>query len=269
MVYCGEQSRHAQRPLYAELVRALREAGAAGATALRGIWGYHGDHAPHGDTFWQLRRRVPVVTVIVDTPERIAPLVRDRRRVTDESGLVTSELVPALRATGPGRRGGLRLADPEYAEHVAHEHAHGHAHHHHGPAADADRRWLMVALGIIATFMVVEVVAGVLADSLALLSDAAHMLTDAGAIASPCSRPGWPRGRPRDVHLRPRARRDPLGPGQRRDAACPGRVIAVEAIQRLWSPPDVDGGLSSSSACSARARTSARRWRWARPSDAR
>ena len=72
---------------------------------------------------------------------------------------------------------------PEYAEDVAHEHAHGHAHHHHGPAADADRRWLAVALGVIATFMVVEVVAGILADSLALLSDAAHMLTDAGAIA--------------------------------------------------------------------------------------
>ena len=65
---------------------------------------------------------------------------------------------------------------------MAHEHAHGHAHHHHGPAADADRRWLAVALGVIATFMVVEVVAGILADSLALLSDAAHMLTDAGAL---------------------------------------------------------------------------------------
>ena len=66
---------------------------------------------------------------------------------------------------------------------MAHDHAHGHGHHHHGPAADADRRWLAVALGVIATFMVVEVVAGIVADSLALLSDAAHMLTDAGAIA--------------------------------------------------------------------------------------
>jgi cobalt-zinc-cadmium efflux system protein len=60
--------------------------------------------------------------------------------------------------------------------------AHAHAHHH-GPSADADRHWLAVALGVIAGFMVVEVVAGILADSLALLSDAAHMLTDAGAIA--------------------------------------------------------------------------------------
>ena len=113
MVYCGEQSRHAQRPLYDELVRTLRTAGAAGATALRGIWGYHGDHAPHGDSFWQLRRRVPVVTVIVDTPERIGRWFAVVDALTDETGLVTSEQVPAVRAAGPGiARGGLRLADP-------------------------------------------------------------------------------------------------------------------------------------------------------------
>jgi PII-like signaling protein len=113
MVYCGEQSRHGRRPLYVELVRALRAAGAAGATSLRGIWGYHGDHAPHGDRFLQLRRRVPVVTAIVDTPERIGRWFAIVDELTDETGLVTSEQVPALRAAGPGiARGGLRLADP-------------------------------------------------------------------------------------------------------------------------------------------------------------
>jgi PII-like signaling protein len=113
MVYCGEQSRHQRRPLYAELIRALRAEGAAGATSLRGIWGYHGDHAPHGDSFRQLRRRVPVVTVIVDTPERIGRWFAIVDELTDETGLVTSEQVPALRAAGPGiARGGLRLADP-------------------------------------------------------------------------------------------------------------------------------------------------------------
>jgi PII-like signaling protein len=113
MVYCGEQSRHGRRPLYVELVRALRAAGAAGATSLRGIWGYHGDHAPHGDSFLQLRRRVPIVTVIVDTPERIGRWFAVVDELTDETGLVTSEQVPALRAAGPGiARGGLRLADP-------------------------------------------------------------------------------------------------------------------------------------------------------------
>ncbi len=111
MVYAGEQSRHAGRPLYVELVRRLREAGAAGATALRGVWGYHGDHAPHGDRLLALRRRVPVVTVVVDTPARTRRWFEIVDELTAETGLVTSELVPALRASGPGvEHGGLRLA---------------------------------------------------------------------------------------------------------------------------------------------------------------
>jgi PII-like signaling protein len=112
-VYAGEQSRHDGHPLYLQLLRALREAGAAGATSVRGVWGYHGDHAPHGDSFWQLRRRVPVVTVIVDTPERIREWFAIVDEITSETGLVTSEIVPAYRATGPDHRhGGTRLSEP-------------------------------------------------------------------------------------------------------------------------------------------------------------
>jgi cobalt-zinc-cadmium efflux system protein len=127
---------------------------------------------------------------------------------------------------------------------VAHEHAHGHGHHHHGPAADADRRWLAVALGVIATFMVVEVVAGILADSLALLSDAAHMLTDAGAIAVALYAAG--------LAARPAAGRFTFGLGRAEILSAQANgatllvlagVIAVEAVRRLWSVPEVDGGF--------------------------
>lgn len=112
MVYAGEQSRHQGQPLHHRLVRALREAGAAGATSLRGIWGYHGDHDPHGDSFWQLRRHAPVLTVFVDTPDRIHDWYAIVDEVSDETGLVTSEMVPAFRATGPGiDDGGLELAN--------------------------------------------------------------------------------------------------------------------------------------------------------------
>ena len=111
MVYAGEQSRHAGHPLQNQVVRALREAGAAGATSLRGIWGYHGEHEPHGDSLWQLRRRVPVLTLVVDTPARTRAWFAILDRLTDEAGLVTSEVVPAFRATGPALdRGGLTLA---------------------------------------------------------------------------------------------------------------------------------------------------------------
>src|SRR6476469_6563546 len=54
--------------------------------------------------------------------------------------------------------------------------------HDHRPAADADRRWLASALAVIVAFMVAEVVAGLFAHSLALITDAAHMLSDAGAL---------------------------------------------------------------------------------------
>jgi len=111
MVFCSEQSRHDGKPLYQEIVHRLRSAGAMGATALRGIWGYHGDHRPHGDTLWQLQRRVPIVTVVVDRPAAIRRWFEIVDECTDRTGLVTSEIVPAFQARGPGiEAGGLQLA---------------------------------------------------------------------------------------------------------------------------------------------------------------
>ncbi len=111
MVYSSESARYDGEPLHQRLIRELRQAGAAGATSLRGIWGYHGEQEPHGDRLWQLRRHVPVVTVIVDEPERIRRWFGIVDRLTVQTGLVTSEIVPAFRATAPEiRRGGLRLA---------------------------------------------------------------------------------------------------------------------------------------------------------------
>ncbi len=57
--------------------------------------------------------------------------------------------------------------------HDEHGHGHGPGGHSHGVSADADRRWLAIALGLIGGFMAVEVVIGVMAHSLALISDAA------------------------------------------------------------------------------------------------
>src|ERR1700761_5303239 len=61
-------------------------------------------------------------------------------------------------------------------------HGHDHGAHVHRIDGDADGRRLATALALIVAFMAVEVVTGVLVHSLALLSDAAHMLTDAGAL---------------------------------------------------------------------------------------
>ncbi|MPZ21939.1 MAG: cation transporter, partial [Luteitalea sp.] len=55
--------------------------------------------------------------------------------------------------------------------------------HDDGIGDHADRRYLGLALALILGFMAVEVTVGVIANSLALISDAGHMLTDAVAIA--------------------------------------------------------------------------------------
>ena len=62
------------------------------------------------------------------------------------------------------------------------DHAHGGDGHRHGVVADADRRYLTGALALIVAFLVTEVVVGLIAGSLALITDAGHMLTDAASI---------------------------------------------------------------------------------------
>jgi hypothetical protein len=56
--------------------------------------------------------------------------------------------------------------------------------HAHGPGAGSDRRYLLIALALLASFMLAEVITAVISGSLALLSDAGHMLSDVGAIAA-------------------------------------------------------------------------------------
>jgi cobalt-zinc-cadmium efflux system protein len=69
------------------------------------------------------------------------------------------------------------------AQGSAHHHGAGHAGHGHLPVtAGSDARRVAIALGLIVGLMVAEVLVGILAHSLALLSDAAHMLTDAAAL---------------------------------------------------------------------------------------
>ncbi|MGH2910077.1 MAG: DUF190 domain-containing protein [Solirubrobacteraceae bacterium] len=115
MIYTSQAATHDGRPLSLEIIRRLRRTDAAGATSLRGIWGFHGDHAPHGDRFLQLRRHVPVVTVSVDTPERTAAAFEIIDELTAEQGLVTSEMVPAMGAVSADRTiGGFRLASHDF-----------------------------------------------------------------------------------------------------------------------------------------------------------
>ena len=100
MVYTSEAVRHQGQPVHRAIVRRLRSAGISGATTLRGIWGFHGDHAPHGDRLLQLGRHVPAVTIVIDTPERIARAYEVIDELTSERGLVTCETITCLDEAG-------------------------------------------------------------------------------------------------------------------------------------------------------------------------
>jgi cobalt-zinc-cadmium efflux system protein len=126
---------------------------------------------------------------------------------------------------------------------------HGHAHqassaHSHTPTRDADRRALKWALGLIALFMAGEIVAGILASSLALLSDAAHMLTDATALALSLTAARLATKPPQG------AMTYGLGRAEILSAQANGVTLLVlsaliiyGAIGRLISPPAVKGGV--------------------------
>jgi PII-like signaling protein len=109
MVYSSESARSDGMPIHRALIQRLRQhKSSRGATVLRGIWGFHGDHAPHGDKLLSLSRHVPVVTIIIDSPNNIAASFDIVDEMTREQGLVTSEMVPALAADGDDRPGMAR-----------------------------------------------------------------------------------------------------------------------------------------------------------------
>jgi cobalt-zinc-cadmium efflux system protein len=119
-----------------------------------------------------------------------------------------------------------------------------HHHHHHSVSAETDRKPLLVALVLIGGLMVAEVVAGLLAGSVALLTDAGHMLTDAGALALGLVALRLAARPPSGAMTYGLKRAEPLS------AAINGAVLGVlavvfvvEAISRLASPHDVDAAL--------------------------
>lgn len=126
-----------------------------------------------------------------------------------------------------------------------HEHGHGGGSgHSHGVTKNTDKRYLLSALALILGFMAVEVTIGVIAQSLALISDAGHMLTDAASIGLALFA----------MNLAARPARGAYTYGLKRaeilSAQLNGLTLVVlvvyfvyEGVQRLIDPPAVDGGL--------------------------
>jgi cobalt-zinc-cadmium efflux system protein len=122
--------------------------------------------------------------------------------------------------------------------------AHARIAHSHGAGAEADRGRLTFALALIVGFMAVEIAAGVVAHSLALLSDAGHMLADAVAIAFSLLA----------LRLAARPAAGAMTFGFKRAEVLSAQAngvtllilagfVAYEAILRLFHPPAVRGAL--------------------------
>jgi cobalt-zinc-cadmium efflux system protein len=122
--------------------------------------------------------------------------------------------------------------------------SHTHPGHSHGTSADADRGKLLIALALILGFMAAEVVTGIIANSLALLSDAAHMLTDAAAISLALVAINLAR-RPAEGRMTFGLKRVEILSAQANGITLLvlAAIIAIEAVSRLVSPPTVEAGL--------------------------
>ncbi|WP_102272676.1 cation diffusion facilitator family transporter [Cytobacillus massiliigabonensis] len=124
--------------------------------------------------------------------------------------------------------------------HHGHSHGHNHSHGHTG-----NKKALFLSFLLIASFMIVEVVGGLLTNSLALLSDAGHMLSDAAALGLSLFA----------IKLGERKASASKTYGYKRfeiiAAALNGLTLIVisvyifyEAYQRFWNPPEVlSGGM--------------------------
>ncbi len=125
---------------------------------------------------------------------------------------------------------------------MGHDHHRGHAH---GPDRSADARALWWVLGLTAGFAVAEVVGGLVADSLALLADAAHMVSDVASLALALGAL-WLASRPASTRMSFGYRRAEILAALLNGVGLVAVAIWiwVEAAGRLSSPADVAGGTT-------------------------
>src|SRR5258708_2272506 len=118
---------------------------------------------------------------------------------------------------------------------------HDHSGHSHALSPEADRRYLTAALVLIAGFMAVEVVIGVIAGSMALISDAGHMLTDAVSLVLALIAMRLA-ARPARGHLTYGLKRAEILSAQVNGITLLllGAILGYESVRRLITPPEVE-----------------------------
>lgn len=106
-VYTSLSARHEGQPLHQTLARRLLSTGISGVTTLRGVWGFRGEQAPHGDGALRRGRHVPAVTIVIGAPDPISAAFSIIDELTASRGLVTSETI-GIAGGGPVGQNGPR-----------------------------------------------------------------------------------------------------------------------------------------------------------------
>jgi uncharacterized protein len=91
-IFVSEGATWHGRPLYAAIVEFLRHEGVAGASVFRGFEGYGTHHEIHVATMFGSSRDLPILIEVVDTEDKIAPLIAHIDEMVSE-GAMTLERV--------------------------------------------------------------------------------------------------------------------------------------------------------------------------------
>mgnify|MGYP002399095260 CR=1 FL=1 len=151
-----------------------------------------------------------------------------------------------------------------HSHHGHHHHEHGHDHSHRG----GNRKGLLIALVITSGIMLLEFFGGLLTNSLALLSDSGHMLSDAGALALSLAAM-WVASRPPSPNKTYGYYRFEILAALLNGISLfvIAAFIVAEAVQRFMDPPSVASGAMMAIACVGLLANLASAWALMRQSD--
>ncbi len=132
--------------------------------------------------------------------------------------------------------------DHDHSSH-SHGHDHGHGHSHNHAHGSTNRKRLGIALGITGLIFIAEVIGAIVTDSLALLVDAGHMLTDSMGLVVALIAATLMKRPPSEQHTWGWQRAEVLSAGaQSAILLCVGGYAIFEGITRLFAPPEVEAG---------------------------
>jgi CBS domain-containing protein/PII-like signaling protein len=100
-IYLGESDHYEGQPLYLALLQRLKQAGASGATVMRGVAGFGAHSRVHTASIMTLSTDLPLVVTWVDTPARVERLL-PTLQIMVNAGLITQEEVDVVQYA-PGR----------------------------------------------------------------------------------------------------------------------------------------------------------------------